>query len=147
MSKNQDTAEDLVQTAMVRTLENWQSINNRTPKGYLMAACRNAWIDRLRLWETKITCQMSDECYALAADSYEPNIAERLEAERRLNLIDPALKFALPLLAHGYSYGEAGEAVGLTSSALKSPVMRNIPHRGFEQGSLKVLGAGGGLKP
>ena len=146
MSKDADRSEDLVQTAMAKTFQNWEQVKNDTPKGYMMAACRNAWIDTLRLSEFKNTVQMTDDCDRYLADDCEAGIAERLEAQRRLDLVDPAIRTALPMLAHGYSYVEAGKAVGLTSAAIKSRIMRCIPHRGHSTRSLKVLGAGGGVR-
>jgi len=143
MSKDMDRSENLVQTAMMRTFQNWDNVKNDTPKGYMMKACKNAWIDVLRSAECRHTIQMDESFSFVSGEGIENELAERLEAHRRLSHADKAVQKALQLLAEGATYVEAAEAVGLTKPALKSRIFRTIPRKGHGKGSLKILGSGG----
>jgi RNA polymerase sigma-70 factor (ECF subfamily) len=143
MSKDIDRSDDLVQTAMMRTFHNWDKVKNETPKGYMMKACKNAWIDVLRSPECRHTIQMDESFSFVSGEGIENELAERLEAQRRLSHADKAVQKALPLLAEGSTYDEAAEAVGLTRQALKSRIFRTIAHKGHGKGSLKILGSNG----
>lgn len=127
--RSQETADEIVQEAMLRTYEKADS--GKAPKAFLYSVARNLAADKLR-HERFVQAHTTDDWDFAVINS--ESLDAGLLAEERSRLLEDAVEslprqcravFALKVF-HGCSYKEISEKLGITPKTVENHIARAV---------------------
>jgi RNA polymerase sigma-70 factor (ECF subfamily) len=130
LTRDQGSAEDLVQTAYAKAVEHLDQFEDGTRlDSWLFRIIQNSWIDEKRRLQRTDNVVSLEEASETGLPAHNQGSSDRVFLQKALAALPTDQRAALSLvLVDGYSYREAGEMLGIPDGTVMSRVARARKH-------------------